>query len=139
MLSKPECVHACISFNIVVKKAMDWLCSCLRGKPAYRKVSVVEEEGEEVGPAKYVSASLDSEYDLENFHLKSTVSSIYKKMSEWSLPKRRKLNLFTLNEDEHDFLMNEYSPENEGGSPSPCSSTSSPLAENFDDVVDGLV
>ena len=84
-------------------------------------------------PAHIVSASLDSEYDLENFRLKTTLfSSVYKKVSEWSLPRSRQVNLFTLNEDEHDFLVNDR-----GGSPSPSSSETD--ANNFDDVVDEMV
>ena len=66
-----------------------------------------ESPAEEHEPAQYVSASLDSEYDLENYHLKKTLTSLYKKVSEWSLPKKRKMNLFTVNEEEHDFLMDD--------------------------------
>ena len=91
----------------------NWIC-CLRNKKrmrqaydALRHERQSESPAEEHEPAQYVSASLDSEYDLENFHLKKTLTSLYKKVSEWSLPKKRKMNLFTVNEEEHDFLMND--------------------------------
>ena len=50
-------------------------------------------------------------------------TGLYKKMSEWSLPNKPKVNLWTLNEEEHDFLMNE--PGEEEQQPE----------ENFDDVI----
>jgi hypothetical protein len=103
---------------------MDFLCACLR-KKEYTKIDEKEPEPE---PAQYISASDDSEYGI-----KSTFSSIYKKMSEWSLPKSRQVNLFTLNEDEHDFLINDVDVP-QGPAPSPASQE-----ENFDDVVDKLV
>ena len=91
----------------------NWIC-CLRKRQrmreaydALRHERESESPAEEHEPAQYVSASLDSEYDLENFHLKKTLTSLYKKVSEWSLPKKRKMNLFTVNEEEHDFLMND--------------------------------
>ena len=91
----------------------NWIC-CLRNKKrmrqaydALRHERQSESPAEEHEPAQYVSASLDSEYDLENFHLKKTLTSLYKKVSEWSLPKKRKMNLFTVNEEEHDFLMDD--------------------------------
>ncbi|CAN0517237.1 unnamed protein product [Ectocarpus sp. 12 AP-2014] len=100
---------------------MDWIC-CLRKKRMREAYDALRQEpespAEEHEPAQYISASLDSEYDLENFHLKKTLTSLYKKVSEWSLPKKRKMNLFTVNEEEHDFLMNDIE------------------ADNFDDVVD---
>ncbi|CAM9777712.1 unnamed protein product [Ectocarpus sp. 8 AP-2014] len=104
---------------------MDWIC-CLRNKKrlreaydALRHEPESESPAEDHEPAQYVSASFDSEYDLENFHLKKTLTSLYKKVSEWSLPKqKRKMNLFTVNEEEHDFLMNDIE------------------VDNFDDVVD---
>ncbi|AAK14579.1 unnamed protein product [Ectocarpus sp. 4 AP-2014] len=101
---------------------MDWIC-CLRKKKRLREAYDAlrkdpESPSEEHEPAQYISASLDSEYDLENFHLKRTLTSLYKKVSEWSLPKKRKMNLFTVNEEEHDFLMNDIE------------------VDNFDDVVD---
>lgn len=101
---------------------MDWIC-CLRKKKRMREAYDAlrhepESPAEEHKPAQYISASLDSEYDLENFHLKKTLTSLYKKVSEWSLPKKTKMNLFTVNEEEHDFLMNDIE------------------ADNFDDVVD---
>lgn len=93
---------------------MDWIC-CLRKRQRMREAydalsrheSKSESPAEEHEPAQYISASLDSEYDLENFHLKKTLTSLYKKVSEWSLPKKQKMNLFTVNEEEHDFLMND--------------------------------
>ncbi|CAM9796096.1 unnamed protein product [Ectocarpus sp. 13 AM-2016] len=100
---------------------MDWIC-CLRKKRMRAAYDALRQEpespAEEHKPAQYISASLDSEYDLENFHLRKTLTSLYKKVSEWSLPKERKMNLFTVNEEEHDFLMNDIE------------------ADNFDDVVD---
>lgn len=91
----------------------NWIC-CLRNKKrmreaydALRHERESESPAEEHEPAQYVSASLDSEYDLENFHLKKTLTSLYKKVSEWSLPTKRKMNLFTVNEEEHDFLMDD--------------------------------
>ena len=91
---------------------MDWIC-CLRKKKRMREAYDAlrrhepKSPAEEHEPAQYISASLDSDYDLENFHLKKTLTSLYKKVSEWSLPKKRKMNLFTVNEEEHDFLMND--------------------------------
>ena len=86
----------------------NWIC-CLRKRQRMREAydALSESPAEEHEPAQYVSASLDSEYDLENFHLKKTLTSLYKKVSEWSLPKKRKMNLFTVNEEEHDFLMDD--------------------------------
>ena len=111
---------------------MDFLCACLRRK-GYNKI---DETGVETKPAEIISVSLDSEYDLENFKLKNTLSSIYKKMSEWSLPKSRQINLFTLNEEEHDFLVNDVFPEEKAGRPpSPAYGSD----DNFDDVVDEII
>lgn len=77
-----------------------------------------------VAPAQIISANLDSEYDLENFRLQSTLSSMYKKLSEWSLPKPKHVNLFTLNEEDHDnFLAKDG-----------CGADN-----NFDDVVDEII
>ena len=86
----------------------NWIC-CLRKRQRMREAydALSESPVKEHEPAQYISASLDSEYDLENFHLKKTLTSLYKKVSEWSLPKKRKMNLFTVNEEEHDFLMND--------------------------------
>jgi hypothetical protein len=78
---------------------------------------------DEYRPAQYVSARDDSVYSI-----KSTFSSIYQKFSEWSLPK--KVNLFTLNEDEHDFLLNE---------PGVSPYSKHDPEENFDDVVDEII
>lgn len=109
---------------------MTWWC-CLRKEKAYKKIDQLEQDAE-IEPAKYVSASLDSEYDLENFGLKRTLTSMYQKMSEWSLPSsNKKMNLFTLNEEEHEFLIDspipsEHPPEQQ-------------QPENFDDVVDEMV
>lgn len=85
-----------------------WTWCCFRHEPAYKKVDTVE-------PAQYVSAGLESEYDVETFQLKNAVSSLYRKVSSWSLPKKqlpKKQNLFTVNEEEHDFLMDEQGIEN---------------------------
>lgn len=96
---------------------MDWIC-CLRKKRMQQAYDALRQEPEPPAePAQYISAGLESEYSL-----KSTFSSIYKKMSEWSLPKKHHINLFTLNEEEHDFLMNEPGDPVE--------------EETFDDVVD---
>ena len=109
---------------------MDWLCACFR-KKQYTRIGDKEPEPE---PAQYISASLESEYDIENFGIKSTFSSIYKKMSEWSIPKKQKVNLFTVNEEEHDFLM-----DAPGVSPSSVPSSQQCPAENYDDVVDEII
>lgn len=109
---------------------MDWLCACLR-KKQYTKIEDKEPEPE---PAQYISASLESEYDIENFDIKNTFSSIYKKMSEWSIPKKQKMHLFTVNEEEHDFLM-----DASGVSPSLVPSSQQYPAENYDDVVDEII
>ncbi|CAM9401945.1 unnamed protein product [Ectocarpus sp. 12 AP-2014] len=108
---------------------MDWLCCLRRRRYQQQAYDALREEPrpgrDEYQPAQYISAGLESEYDIENFQLKKTFTSLYKKVSEWSLPKKQKMNLFTVNEEEHDFLMNEPGedyPE-----------------ENFDDVVDGKV
>ena len=95
-----------------MKTTMDWPWCCFRREPAYKQVGT-DDDVEEVGPARYISARLDSEYDVENFRLKNTVSSLYRRVSEWSLPKKQqeKHNLFTVNEEEHDFLMDEPEPE----------------------------
>lgn len=72
---------------------------CFRHEPAYKKVDAED-------PAQYVSARLESEFDqVKNFPM-----SLYRKVSEWSLPKKeKKVNLFTMNEaeHEHDFLLDE--------------------------------
>lgn len=82
----------------------------------------------EYKPAQYISAGIESDYKIEGFQLKKTFTSLYKKVSEWSLPTKRKMNLFTINEDEHDFLMNEPGyPEEEAEE------------ENFKDVVDEII
>ncbi|CAM9155908.1 unnamed protein product [Ectocarpus sp. 12 AP-2014] len=44
------------------------------------------------------------------------------------------MNLFTLNEDEHDFLIHSPIPVDETKTNPP-----GPLPENFDDVVDEMV
>ena len=105
-------------------REMDFFCACLR-KKGYTKIDDKEPEPE---PAQFISASDDSEYGI-----KSTFSSIYKKMSEWSLPKSKQVNLFTLNEAENDFLMDDVD-DTEGPPPSPSSKE-----ENFDDVVDEIL
>ena len=87
---------------------MGWPSCCFRNGPAYKKV--------DADPAQYVSARLESEYDADSFQLKNTVSSLYRKVSEWSLPKIQKVNLFTMNEaehHEHDFLIDENGIEGE--------------------------
>ena len=61
-----------------------------------------------------------------DYGLKSTFSSMYKKMSEWSLPKSKQMNLFTLNEEDHDFLMDDVDDTEEE-------------EDNFDDVVDEII
>ena len=58
---------------------------------------------------------------------------MYKKMSEWSLPKSKQVNLFTLNEEENEFLMDDVD-DTEGPAPSPSSQE-----ENYDDVVDEII
>jgi len=113
-------------------RQMDFLCACLRRKD-YAKIDETEVETK---PAEIVSARLDSEYDLENFRLSKTFSSMYRKISEWSLPKSKQINLFTLNEEEHDFLVNDVFPEqNENRPPSPAYGSE----DNFDDVVDEII
>ena len=109
---------------------MDFLCACLR-KKGYAEISTKEPEPE---PAQYISASNDSEYSI-----KSTFSSIYKKMSEWSLPKSKQVNLFTLNEAEHDFLMDDVDMPEGPAPPSPSSEENQLPPENFDDVVDEII
>lgn len=86
-------------------KNMGWPWCCFRNEPAYKKVGA--------DPAQSISARLESEYDVENFQLKNTVSSLYRRVSEWSLPKKveEKKNLFTLNEEEHDFLIDDHDTE----------------------------
>lgn len=111
---------------------MDFLCACLRRK-GYTKIDETEVETK---PAEIVSARLDSEYDLENFRLKNTFSSMYRMISEWSLPKSRQINLFTLSEEEHEFLVNDVFPAEEGNRPpSPAYGSD----DNFDDVVDEII
>lgn len=86
-----------------------WTWCCFRQEPGYKKVDDIEAE-----PAQYISARQESEYDVQSFQLQNAVSSLYKKVSEWSLPKKQlpeKQNLFTLNEDENDFLIDEYVQE----------------------------
>ena len=113
---------------------MDFVCACLR-KKGYTKIATKEPEPEpEPEPAQYISASNDSEYGI-----KSTFSSIYRKMSEWSLPKSKQVNLFTINEAEHDFLMDDVDTSVEPAPPSPSSEEHQHLPENFDDVVDEII
>lgn len=115
---------------------MGWWC-CFRKRRAYSRVFKDEEEAEPINPepAQFISASLDSEYDLEQFRLASTVSALYKKVSEWSLPKKQKMNLFTVTEEEHDFLIDSpILPEDrqqQQQQPTPD--------DIFDDVVDEMV
>ena len=79
---------------------MGWWQCCFRNEPAYKKV--------DADPAQYISASLESEYDVQSSGLKNTVSHLYRKVSDWYLPKEQnKVNLFTMNEEEHDFLLDE--------------------------------
>lgn len=97
--------------NKIKTTKMGWPWCCFRSEPAYKQVDTADVEAE---PARYISSRLDSEYDVENFQLKNTVSSLYRRVSEWSLPKKQeKQNLFTVNEEEHDFLMGEPEPEPE--------------------------
>lgn len=83
-----------------------WTWCCFRHEPAYKKIDAEN-------PVQYVSARLESEsdeYEVETFHLSHAVSSLYRKVSSWSLPKKQlpeKQNLFTMNEAEHDFLLDE--------------------------------
>ena len=87
---------------------MGWWQCCFRNEPAYKKV--------DADPAQYVSARLESEYDIQKLPMQNAVSSLYRRVSEWSLPKKeKKVNLFTMNEteDEHDFLLNDVEPEND--------------------------
>lgn len=87
---------------------MGWPWCCVRQEPAYKKV--------DAEPVQYISARLESEYDVESFQLKNTVSSLYRRVSEWSLPKKleERKNLFTMNEaeHEHDFLIDEPGESN---------------------------
>jgi len=84
---------------------MGWWRCCFRNEPAYKKV--------DVSPAQSIGARLESEYDVENFQLKNTVSSLYRRVSEWSLPKKseERKNLFTVNEKENEFLIDEENSE----------------------------
>ena len=81
---------------------MGWSWCCFRTQPTYKKVNGLEAE-----PAEYVSARVDSEDYTQSFQLKDAVSSLYRKVSEWSLPKQQK-NLFTMSQEEHDFLIDEH-------------------------------
>lgn len=105
-------------------------------------VKIVEESGDEVEltvePARYVSASPGSEYESR---LKTSLSSLYSKVSEWSLPPRNR-NLFTVNEREHDFLMDRYEeepPDDDLNGEEGSLSSSSRSADDFGDVVDRVV
>lgn len=126
---------------------MNWLreLCCVRQQKGYLKTD--EDDGyDDSVPLPELSAAEiigggggGSEYFVSS--LKSGVSSMYRKMSSWSLPKQRRVNLFTLNEDEFDFLM--PSPPLSPGSPGSRRSSRSrrsPLSSvNFDDVVDEAV
>jgi len=104
---------------------MNWLreLCCIRRQKRY--LTIDDDDDDEYDnlpvpePAEIVGGG--SEYFVS--HLKGGMSSVYKKMSSWSLPKPRHVNLFTLNEEDLDFII-----------PSP---PHSPV--NFDDVVDNLV
>lgn len=87
---------------------MGWWKCCFRNEPMYKKV--------DADPAQYISARLESEYDVEKFPMQNAVSSLYRRVSEWSLPKKaeERKNLFTMNEEEHDFLIDDH--ETEGNS-----------------------
>lgn len=101
---------------------MEFLCACFRKKRAYVEIQTEPDE-----PVQYVGFQ-----DNDANSLKSTLSlsSVYKKMSEWSLPKSRQVNLFTLSEEEHDFLI-----KRDEGSPPPVVDPDN----NFEDVVDQTV
>ena len=78
-------------------------CFCCFRK--YKIDELLEDEDDEYVPAKYVGP-LSEEDEPDSFFRSSVLSiyknvdSIYKKVSEWSLPKNPRVNLFTLSADD---------------------------------------
>lgn len=87
------------------------LC-CFKKEKAY---DVVTEDDEETdfAPARYVSEPKE-DFEPQSFFRSSVLSiyknvdSVYKKVSEWSLPKNPQVNLFTLSSNE----LDEYEENN---------------------------
>lgn len=109
----------------------------MRGQRRYLKIDVQEDtddDGEdaeggdtfctELEPAEIIVGGSDHFAS----HWKRGVSSVYRRLSSWSLPNPRRENLFTLNESRLDFLM---------ASPPPSPAKFDDVS--FDDVVDDVV
>ena len=118
---------------------MDWN-SCIRYICCVRKKHVYKNEDVEESKPIIVSSPFyeyndDKENPVEN--VKEKISSVYKKMSSWSLPdKPVKLNLFTLNQDDIRELHTHYEQDSDEDSPYEGDLDSTYKDTNFDDVVD---
>lgn len=110
-----------------------YIC-CIRNKPVYKN-----EDAEESRPIIVSSPFYEYNGDKENpvENVKEKISSVYKKMSSWSLPQKSvKLNLFALNQDDIRELHTHYEQDSDEDSPYEGDLDSTYKDVNFDDVVD---